>query len=141
MARPIPAATLLVLLLAACGSYSGTVATDLNRTVLGVGADEPRPADNTVLPATDRVLAWKESQLCTRGATPVQETVEPGQNARAFADRQLRCNPYDFSVGWVDFAHVSSDVSHASGDVGDYLKSVGDVYVDVGRSILSYMPF
>jgi hypothetical protein len=106
MGRGIASAAAL-LMLAGCGSFIGRVPPDNNRLVLGVTADEPRGESDAappVLPAAAATLAYKESQICTRGFEPLRQDVEPAQQGRAMVDWQFRCKPYDFSLLGLDFA-------------------------------------
>jgi hypothetical protein len=110
MGRWIGLAAMLALL-GGCGTFTGKVATDPARDVLGVSADQPRAgadeaAPQPVLDMTARALDYKESQICTRGFDPVRQDVEPGSNDRVFADWQFRCKNYHFSLPGIDLAFI-----------------------------------
>lgn len=103
MRGPITAAAFM-LMLAGCGSFTGTVPNNPVRDVLGVSADEPGGVGTNVIPAAQHALAFKESQICTRGYIPLRQDVERGENDRAFADWQFSCKPYGLSLLGFDVA-------------------------------------
>jgi hypothetical protein len=92
-------------LLAGCGTFTGTVATDPSRTLFGVEVSQPTaPGDAAAQADASKTLDWKVSQICSTGYTTAQEDVEPAESDRQLVDRQLRCNPYGFSFLGANFA-------------------------------------
>jgi len=94
------------LLLASCGTFTGQVKGDPSREAVGFLAHDPAgaaaPAAPT--PATDRQLDWQVSQICTRGATTLEEEPVPAENDARLVDRLVRCKPYGFSMLGISFA-------------------------------------
>jgi hypothetical protein len=93
-------------LLAGCGTFTGTVATDPSRTLFGVEVSQPAPPPGDAAAQADaaKTLQWKVSQICTTGYGPVHEDVEPAESDHQIVDWQLRCSPYCFSLLGVNFA-------------------------------------
>jgi hypothetical protein len=101
-------------LLQACGTFSGTVSGDPGREIVGVMAHQPDQGDAAApapSPAADRKLDWQQSQLCSLGAMPVREDVEPGDADQQLVDRLVRCQPYEFSIFGVSLAGIVPQVS------------------------------
>ncbi|HUZ74341.1 MAG TPA: hypothetical protein VMU87_15265 [Stellaceae bacterium] len=94
----------LAAMLAGCGTFDGSLPTDAARTAFGVSATQPGTSEYAApTPQSLQTLHWKVAQTCTGGYALERQAVDPGQNGMQFADWQLRCRPYTFSVLGISF--------------------------------------
>ena len=95
-------------LLAACGSFDGTLPGDPAREVFGISTPQRGAEGNTtVTPEATNALDWKVRQICSTPSAIQREDVEAAEPPRQLVDRQLRCSAYRLSILGVDLSGLS----------------------------------
>jgi len=94
------------LMLASCGTFTGQVRGVPSREAVGFLAHDPAgaAADAHPTPEVDQQLSWETSQICTLGATTIEEERLPAENDGKLVDRLVRCKPYGFNMLGISFA-------------------------------------